>query len=1141
MKAGGSWISKLTVPERIRDTESKGYLAQKDGASAPSFTWIIDISAQVIFSTSAAVGFELLVSRDEKSLELGFSSLTGHAAATPGQLEDHQQSKRNHGGAQPKGVYSHAVRLVVDDTASLWNKPPMPEWEDMKENRPSATGLVRGGAAAGKVDLGEIGPEEDKSAEQQKPRKRRKVHLVVLTHGLHSNLGADMLYLKESIDLEAKKAREDRRRKRKDAKASGRGHKRDSDHGGAEQDPAAPFSTQIDKAGKDDRDADDEDDDDEEEVIVRGYPGNATRTEKGVQYLGKRLAKWILSMTYPDQPFLPAKKTLRKKLSRVFSGDGTSNSKLGTPEHKHSSIYKPSGKKPADPAYKITSISFIGHSLGGLTQTYAIAYIHKHSPHFFDDIRPINFVAMAAPFLGLSNENPIYVKFALDFGLVGRTGQDLGLAWKSSTALRGGWDSMIAGVGNDRQRAPQPDPGSKPLLRILPTGHTHHVLKMFRNRTVYSNVVNDGIVPLRTSCLLFLDWSGLGRVEKARRENGLIGGLAGWGWAELTGANASSKHLKAEADSDAWSQSNVSGDDAPSRSRSRSRQSSSVPPPEEVAVKDEVSLPDDQQSPNPNQFLDQKQLEDGPTSSSKAEAMAPEQQSNPLQGFLSLFRPTTSKKPNHNSPKQTRIYKRSQTVKTDTDAASSNSSESQPTSAAARRPGPVRGESILEDPNNVFAPPKTTIFESAGDLLNPPLPNTQFIVDPKTRPRTIFHDRVYHPEDIPPPPAKRPSRMSRTLSSDSRANSTSRPTSMPGDQNSQPSQPQQQSDTSSMKVEEKIARAYHHDLSWRKVLVRLEPDAHNNMVVRRMFANAYGWPVIKHLVDTHFADTYETATADKAEPTSERAKPPDQSVGAHGEETKPLAKDETPKNHDDSENKITTPKNPPAPIPLITDNLTQPPASEPLSPQHTRTPQDIATNPIKRTDSEVREASDSVPELTATTNPTSKANSLNNNSSRPLSSPLSPLPHDRADSISSSTAWDDLFLEGGTDEEDDIGGGSPKAGTSEAELDRFLHNHQRHPKSPVLKIPKNDDDGDGKEGAQGMMVASPMSTTSLGLGKRVEEQIRDAKAEGMGMGGKEEEEERSGELKKDGVGMRGEGKGEETLPDLSELQVGNGH
>jgi hypothetical protein len=54
------------------------------------------------------------------------------------------------------------------------------------------------------------------------------------------------------------------------------------------------------------------------------------------------------------------------------------------------------------------------------------------------------------------------------------------------------------------------------------------------------------------------------------------------------------------------------------------------------------------------------------------------------------------------------------------------------------------------------------------------------------------------------------------------------------------------------KLEERMARAWHQDLSWREVLVRLEPDAHSNSVVRRRFANAYGWPVIDHLVENHF-------------------------------------------------------------------------------------------------------------------------------------------------------------------------------------------------------------------------------------------------------------------------------------------------
>lgn len=87
-----------------------------------------------------------------------------------------------------------------------------------------------------------------------------------------------------------------------------------------------------------------------------------------------------------------------------------------------------------------------------------------------------------------------------------------------------------------------------------------------------------------------------------------------------------------------------------------------------------------------------------------------------------------------------------------------------------------------------------------------------------------------------------------------------------------------------MPVEEKIARAYHRDLSWRKVLVRLSPDAHNNIVVRRMFANAHGWPVIKHLVDTHFADTVAALTADSKEQNVERARPMSENANAAGDE-----------------------------------------------------------------------------------------------------------------------------------------------------------------------------------------------------------------------------------------------------------------
>ena len=887
LKAGGSWTSRLTVPDSIRETAGKADVRRSMGGSTPSITWIIEISSQVIFSTSAAVHFELLVGRDEKSTELGFSSLTGQSVATPGQLQDHQQSRRSklgHSAAQAKGVFSRAVTLIVDDTESLWNRPILPEWNDQGQDR----GKRRSHGDPRESDVSPVSKTQSRtstsnenSEDQIKSRKKKRVHLVVLTHGLHSNLGSDMLYLKESIDAAAEEARESARKRKTEQSSTGEQRSRtDQDESpkndvryvnGQPQSSTAPLS-----GGQDDLDpAAEFDEDEEEEVIVRGFAGNATRTERGIQYCGKRLAKWVLSMTYPDQPYLPAKKSLPRKLSRVFTGDKVSAAAEGPPQHSHSSIHRPS-RKPSNLAYKITSISFISHSLGGLTQTYAIAYIHKHSPNFFNEIKPINFVAMAAPFLGLSNENPLYVRFALDFGLVGRTGQDLGLTWRTPTMVRSGWGAMIGGIGSDGQRAQkQPDPGSKPLLRILPTGHTHQVLKLFRNRTVYSNVVNDGIVPLRTSCLLFLDWSGLGRVEKARRDNGVVGTMAGWGWAELTGQNKSSnRQLSAEQNSDTWSRSDVSDyESSPSRGESRSE----VPQPEENAVKDDTTAEGQKTHTKTNGKPTDHETNDA----SKARESSSQQPSNSLTGFLSFLRPNTSKSRSP-SPKQSRIYQRSQTTKRD--KASNEDAVQSPDglspigpSSPSPRPGTVRGDSVLQNGNGVFTPPKTTIFEAAGDLLNPPLPTKEFLLDPQGRPRTIFHDRVYHPQDIPPPPTKKKPKLRRSSSSDSRAGRSPARSNTEGITTDLP-------DTSGMKVEEKIARAYHHDLSWRKVLVRLEPDAHNNMVVRRMFSNAYGWPVIKHLVDTHFADTYAAQTADAYEPSKERAKPITEDVGEHGEE-----------------------------------------------------------------------------------------------------------------------------------------------------------------------------------------------------------------------------------------------------------------
>ena len=896
LKAGGSWNAKLAVPEDMRETTPGAARPGSRDGIQPSVTWIIEVASQVLFSPNATVHYEIVVGRDEKSIDFGFAGLVGGPESLPAQLADHQDRIKMKGykGAQPKGVFSKAIQIVVEDAAALWNKPALPSSVDDKETtrqetikRDQQEAFARNPSSVPHDDLQRAPPSSN-----DRKRKRKRVHLVILTHGLHSNLGADMLYLKESIDAAAKRAALDR----KMSKAQTR--RKESVYGSTQskQSESAESKPKGEQEAPDDQPQDEEPQDEEvdEDVIVRGYSGNVARTERGIQYLGKRLAKYVLSFTYPDQPYFPTKKSVGKTISKAL-GSPDPRASANPPTHTNSSVRKDEEATSYSP-YKITSISFIGHSLGGLVQTYAIAYIKKHSPDFFERIKPINFVTLATPFLGLSNENPVYVKFALNFGVVGRTGQDLGLTWRAPTIARSGWGAMIAGLGTEQQRKQrEPNPGAKPLLRILPSGPAHQVLKLFRNRTVYSNVVNDGVVPLRTSCLLFLDWRGLGRVEKARRENGLVGAMADWGWAEITGTNATEQQKffgRSFFSGDLFSNNNSSDEEGTSTPNTKAKEQQ-VPQPSDNATRDDSSAanPD---SPEAHQFLNGngKRFEDEEYDTDRSKLVAPATRpQSPLTGLINFFKPSGAGKAHHHPPKQHKIYQRGQTIKIQSnDGTSDRTVTVQPPDDA--RPGMARGDSMHEE-GSVHAPPKTTIFESAGDILNPPIPSMEYLTDPSSRPRTIFHDRVYHPDDIPAPPMKRTrtgirrnkssdgqeSRISRASTVSTRDTESTAPSTP-----ATPATPNTPPESGSMKVEEKIARAYHRDLSWRKVLVRLEPDAHNNIVVRRMFANAYGWPVIRHLVDTHFGDTYTAETADANEPNTERARPMDQSVDSKGKE-----------------------------------------------------------------------------------------------------------------------------------------------------------------------------------------------------------------------------------------------------------------
>ncbi|KAL4993693.1 putative serine esterase-domain-containing protein [Aspergillus recurvatus] len=671
LKAGGTWNAVIPVPKRSEQGDSES----RNCSSGQDTTWIIEIISQVVFSSTASVNFEVVVGRSETPLNLSPSIAQSSAALTPADLRDHWPSGSN--GKQSlaiKGVYSKSVTLLIDDTASLWNTPHLPvsyhypksgNNEDLKNDSSpklasSASGVQRS------------------EATETRPKPRRKIHLVVLTHGLHSNLGADMLYLKESIDAAFRKNKSSRKSRIPTDKST-------------LESPSSPASCDV----------TDEHDYQDEDTIVRGFPGNAARTERGIQYLGKRLAKYVLLMTYPDQPHLPRKKSKARTFSSLFSPWRTSE--LSDYEPESSTVDEDESHIEEHHTYQITSISFIGHSLGGLVQTYAIAYIQKHSPDFFDKIRPINFIALATPFLGLSNENPVYVRFALDFGLVGRTGQDLGLSW-TTPRVRSGWEAIIGGKAQSSKSEGNADTGAKPLLRILPSGPAHEALAKFKRRTIYCNLVNDGIVPLRTSCLLFLDWKGLQRVEKARRDNGIVGTMAEWGWAELTGANSKSPRIS-------------SGQHATISSRDAARTGREASPP----VLSRGGLSNQSSSSSISSAGKEPAIGGKPLYRSADDFMNTEVDGvptqsppSPLTGLFSLFK---SKEPGH---KQAKILRRSQTI------------------APSIAQGLMQQDGPCFDQNShdigFIAPPRTTVLESAGDILMPPLPPADYIVNPASRP-----------------------------------------------------------------------------------------------------------------------------------------------------------------------------------------------------------------------------------------------------------------------------------------------------------------------------------------------------------------------------------------------------------------------
>lgn len=465
------------------------------------------------------------------------------------------------------------------------------------------------------------------------PSKEHPVHLVILTHGMYSNVTADMLYMADRIYQAAAKTGDN--------------------------------------------------------LVIRGYTGNLCQTERGVKYLGRRLAEWIITECVPE---------------------------IG----------------------EVDKISFIAHSLGGLSQTFAVAYIQHNYPEFFKLHRPENFITMASPLLGITGENPAYVKLFLTFGIVGKTGQDLGLQ------------------------------GSKPLLLLLPSSSTRKALRMFKRRTVYANVLHDGIVPLRTASLLYIDYNALTGVYDTLKSQGLL-----------------NPHFK-----------------KPLQLKQPSSQVGEVP--ESVEKHEDLSGEPDDSSVRSSQSTSSTQ---STYSSYDSELGGSDEIS-----ISSSRRPRRHKlhkwKPNLRGPineHKLKKYKRYQT----------------------KADGTGDGTSVVRPDGPPEMPiPKTSVVTSMMRVIAPDSPPERFIMDPSSRSNVILHDKIYRPSMIPHNPRERTSSILK-LDVNERKHA----------------------------LEESIARKWHRGLTWRKVLVNLPPDAHNNMIVRRMFANAGGWGAVDHMVENHFGES----------------------------------------------------------------------------------------------------------------------------------------------------------------------------------------------------------------------------------------------------------------------------------------------
>ncbi|KOH01253.1 putative hydrolase DI49_0611 [Saccharomyces eubayanus] len=439
-------------------------------------------------------------------------------------------------------------------------------------------------------------------------------------------------------------------------------------------------------------------------IIVRGCMDNVGKSSHGIHCLGVRVGKYVLEIV--DE--------LNKK-------------------------------------YRVNKISFIGHSLGGPTQSMAIRYITVKRPDFFDPVKgvkPVNFITLASPFIGVIGDFPFYLSVPLDMGALGLTGRDLNLKYTPLTSR----DGLYTDDEAYSER-------SKYILEILPQAPAKKIFEAFKRRTVYANIMDDGIVPLRTAALLYLDWRGIHKVQKIRKEN-------------------------------------------KKSSKSKGYESSVTPESKEV-------------SPLSNE--NGHNVGEIPAESPNKKA---------------TLQWTLPQAVIHGG--RINKYTRGQT----NEAVSDSDSEQGVTTNDQK-----------------FEPPKeANTLLSALSVLTASIPDQEYIKNPAVRKDEIVHDKLYHPEELPPLHYENRPIVKKLIYPNESVN----------------------------RIQERIAREWQETMTWRKVLVQIKPDSHNNIIVRRRFVNLYGYVAIEHMVEHHFGTKVCSELVDDPNEPKDEPDQPRQSDQSNG-------------------------------------------------------------------------------------------------------------------------------------------------------------------------------------------------------------------------------------------------------------------